>query len=118
MLRSLPRWTVKLKLDEYLGTRTRRLFHDEGHDVETVWSKGMRGSPDRHLYHTCRREERCLVTLDLDFADVTRFPPATTYGIVVLRPPRSSSFELLESLVRQFMRAAGQTSRAGKLWIV
>ena len=109
---------MKLKLGENLGTRTRRLFLDKGHDVETVWDKGMRGTPDRYLYDTCRREERCLVTLDLDFADVTRFPPANTHGIVVLRLPRSSSLELLEALVRQFMRAVGQTSVQGKLWIV
>ena len=66
---------MKFKLDENFGTRTQRIFRAAGHDVQTVRDEGLQGSSDQHLYDVCRFEQRCLVTLDLDFADTIRFQP-------------------------------------------
>lgn len=109
---------MKFKLDENFGTRTQQLFHTAGHDVQTVRDQGIQGYSDRHLYEVCCTEQRCLVTLDLDFADVTRFPPAQASGIAVLRVPRNPSLALLEQLVRQFLQALTQVSLEKRLWIV
>jgi len=54
----------------------------------------------------------------LDFANVTRFPPEKTGGIVVIRVPRNPSLALLESLVRQLLQAIAQMFVERKLWIV
>ncbi len=78
---------MKFKLDENFGTRTQQLFLAAGHDVSTVGSQGLCGSPDERLFEICGREGRCLVTLDIDFGDVTRFPPDSSAGVVVLRLP-------------------------------
>jgi hypothetical protein len=56
--------------------------------------------------------------LDLDFSDVTRFPPAKTGGIVVIRVPRNPSLTLLEQLIHQFLQSLTQMSVEKKLWIV
>ena len=61
---------MKSKLDENFGTRTQHIFRDAGHDVETVREEELQGSTDLQIYEVCRSENRCLVTLDLDFADV------------------------------------------------
>ena len=71
---------MKFKLDENFGKRTQTQFEEAGHDVQTVQSESLQGTSDRNLYEVCRAEQRCLITLDLDFADVTRFPPETTGG--------------------------------------
>ena len=76
---------MKFKLDENLGTRTQHLFKEAGHDIHTVRQENLQGTVDRHLYQICCDEQRCLVTLDLDFTDVLRFPPQQTNGIVVIR---------------------------------
>jgi len=109
---------VKFKIDENFGTRTQRLFHAAGHEVQTVREEGLQGCSDQHLYEVCCAEQRCLVTLDLDFADVTRFPPARVNGIVVIRVPRNPSLALLEQLVRQFLQALTRMSVERRLWIV
>lgn len=109
---------MKFKLDENFGTRTQQIFRDAGHDVETVREESLQGVSDQRLYEVCCAEQFCLVTLDLDFADVTRFLPERTGGIVVIRVPRNPSLSLLERLVRQFLRAASQMSVEKKLWIV
>ena len=109
---------MKFKLDENFGTRTQQLFRAEGHEVQTVRDQGLQGCLDQRLYEVCCSEKYCLVTLDLDFADVTRFPPAEGNGIVVIRVPRNPSLALLEQLVRQFLQAISQMPIENKLWIV
>jgi predicted nuclease of predicted toxin-antitoxin system len=78
----------------------------------------LQGSPDQSIYDHCCREQRCLVTLDVDFADVTRFPPNQTAGIAVIRVPKNPSLPLLESLIRQFLYALNTASVNKQLWIV
>jgi len=109
---------LKFKLDENFGTRTQHAFRESGHSVETVRDQSLQGASDRHLYQVCCEEKRCLVTLDLDFADVTRFPPEKAGGIVVIRVPRNPSLELLERLVQQLLQVVKRESVEKRLWIV
>ena len=109
---------MKFKLDENFGTRTQQLFLAAGHDVSTVGSQELCGCPDRQLFEICGREGRCLVTLDIDFGDVTRFPPDRSAGTVVLRLPRNPTLPLLESLVATLLRALGDRPLVGRLWMV
>ncbi len=67
---------MKFKLDENFGTRTQHILQSEGHDVETVIEEGIAGCSDAILFKKCCAENRCLITMDLDFSDVTRFPPS------------------------------------------
>jgi len=96
---------MKFKLDENFGTRTSHLFKAEGHDVQTVHQQGISGCSDRVLFDICRDEGRCLITMDLDFSDVTRFPPALSSGIAVFRFPKGSTLPMVEQLVRQYLKA-------------
>lgn len=109
---------MKFKLDENFGTRTQQLFRLLGHDVQTIRDQELQGCSDQHLYEVCCAEQCCLVTLDLDFSDVIRFPPTQTSGIVVIRVPQNPSLALLEQLVRQFLQALTQMPIEKKLWIV
>lgn len=109
---------MKFKLDENFGTRTQNIFREFDHDVHTVIEEQLRGASDAELYGICYDEQRCLVTLDLDFADVVRFPPAASGGIVVIRVPRNPSLSLLEQLVRYFLRALEEMPLENRLWIV
>ena len=109
---------MKFRLDENFGTRTQRIFRESGHDVLTVREESLQGTTDMHLYQVCSAEQCCLVTLDLDFANVIRFPPEKTGGIAVIRVPRNPSSGLLERLVRQFLQACIRESVEKGLWIV
>ena len=104
---------MKLRLDENLGTRAQKLFAAAGHDVQSVAAEGLSGAADPEVYQVSRREGRCLVTLDLDFADVTRFPPGQGPGIVVIRLPKNPTPALLALLLP--LRGRGHQSRGGAL---
>lgn len=109
---------MKFKLDENFGTRTQWIFRTHGHDVKTVRDQNLQGCVDQRLYEVCCAERRCLVTLDLDFSDVVRFPPQQACGIVVIRVPHNPTLPLLEQLARQFLKSLETMTVEKKLWIV
>lgn len=109
---------MRFKLDENLGMRTQEIFIQMGHDVRTVRDENMSGCSDQLLYETCLSENRCVVTFDLDFADVTRFSANESEGVVVIRVPQNPSLELLGRLIRQFLLAIETEPISGNLWIV
>ena len=85
---------MTFKLDENLGTSFKQLFQDAAHDANTVVDQGLKGCTDGELYDHCRIEKRCLVTLDLDFSDVLRFPPRQKSGVKVIRLPKETRSSL------------------------
>lgn len=109
---------MKFKLDENFGTRTQNVFRTAGHEVKTVRDQGLQGAADAVLYETCCLEKYCLVTLDLDFSDVLRFPPARSAGVAVIRIPKNPTLGLLERLIHEFLRALTQNAIEGNLWII
>lgn len=109
---------MKFKLDENFGSRIQEIFQEAGYEAFTVRDQKLQGCLDKQLFDVCSFEKICLVTLDKDFSDVIRFNPNETNGIVVIRPPRNSSHNLLKQLIYQFLQALKKMRLKNNLWIV
>jgi len=109
---------MKLKLDENLGRQVAELFRIHGHDVRTVPEEQLCAATDENLIQACRAEERCLVSLDLDFGNPLLFKPDQFAGIAVLRPPRKPSPDDLLETVGTLINALTREDPVRKLWIV
>jgi len=109
---------MRFKLDENLGRRGASVLRDLGHEVATVPEEGLASATDKKLIALCREEGRCLVTLDLDFANPLQFPPAEYPGIAVLRIGSPATAEQIEHLAGNLGRAVESTDMRGRLWIV
>jgi predicted nuclease of predicted toxin-antitoxin system len=73
---------MRVKLDENIPVRLAGELSPLGHDVDTVASEGLKGKPDSDVWSAARREERFLITQDLDFSDVRQFRPGTHAGLL------------------------------------
>ena len=109
---------MRLKLDENLGKGPAELLGKAGHDVATVADEGLLGAPDRKLISAASSENRCLVTLDMEFANPLVFAPEEQRGIAVLRLPRQPSYTDLLDACRTLSIALLSADVTGKLWVV
>ena len=108
---------MRFKFDENLPGEMASLFAEVGHDAATVLDEGLAGAKDDEIAAICLSEDRVLVTLDTDFADIRAYPPQHRPGIVVFRVSSHAREHLLEvgsSLLRSLVGASLQ----GQLWVV
>jgi predicted nuclease of predicted toxin-antitoxin system len=77
---------MKFKTDENLPMEVAALLNRHGHDAVRVDEQGLAGVADAGVAAVCLVEQRAIVTLDLDFADIRAYPPENYSGIIVLRP--------------------------------
>jgi len=77
---------MKLKLDENLSRHLKPRLAQMGHDVLTAADEGLLGQPDHAVAHAAATEERMLLTLDVGFADLRKYPPGGHPGIILFRP--------------------------------
>lgn len=108
---------MRFKLDENLDARLATLLIERGHEADSVVAEGLGGASDENLVRRCTEDRRVLVTLDLDFADPLRFPPAGGPGIMVLRPQRNTLAMIRETL-SSALPALQRDQIEGALWIV
>ncbi|MGK7930124.1 MAG: DUF5615 family PIN-like protein [Microcystaceae cyanobacterium] len=109
---------MKLKLDENIGQRGKNLLIEAGHDVTTILEQNLQSAPDTTVIQVCQNEQRCLVTLDLDFSNPLQFDPVHYSGIAVLRLPNSPNPQDLLDAIITLINALKQEEIIGKLWIV
>jgi predicted nuclease of predicted toxin-antitoxin system len=91
---------MRFKIDEDLPVEAAELLRAAGHDAITVVQQLLGGRPEPDIALICQREERALVTLDIDFADIRAYPPAQFPGLVVLRLRFQSKPHVLGTLGR------------------
>lgn len=108
---------MKFKVDENLPVEVTRRLKESAHDAFSVLDQNLGGTHDANLADICRQEQRVLITLDLDFADIRSYPPAEHSGIIVLRLERQDRLHVL-GVVERFLRALDDEAVDHCLWIV
>jgi predicted nuclease of predicted toxin-antitoxin system len=93
---------VRLKLDENLPRSAAPRLAALGFEVDTVLDEGLGGHTDDSVWAVAQREQRFLVTQDLDFSDARRFAPGTHAGVLIVRLPDSEQWRAADHLVAWF----------------
>lgn len=108
---------MKFKVDENLSVLVAQQLREEGLDAMTILEQKMGGEKDHNIARICAAEDRAIVTLDLDFANIRAYPPKEHAGIVVLRLKRHDVHTLTTAINRmvQYLKQEPLTQR---LWIV
>ena len=77
----------------------------------------MTGEIDENIAIVCQDEQRIIVTLDTDFADIRMYPPQDYSGIIVLRIRQHDKPYVL-AIMRRVIRALERMPINRQLWIV
>jgi predicted nuclease of predicted toxin-antitoxin system len=93
---------MKLKLDENLSRHLKPALAALGNDVLTAADEGPLSHPDADIAAAAKHEERMLLTLDVEFADLRKYPPGSHPGIILFRPS-SLGPQSVNSLVTHFV---------------
>ena len=109
---------MRLKLDENLGHSVEKQFTKAGLDVTTVAGQDMCGSSDNVLIKKCKSEGRCIVTLDMGFANPINYPPKKYASIVAIRLSKNQSPEDIQLAVDILAQTLLHKSVDGQLWVI
>lgn len=108
---------MKFKVDENLPLIVADRLQQAGYDASTVVDQQMEGAADAELARVCREEQRVLVSLDLDFADIRTYPPHEMPGLLVFRLTLQDKLHVMEVLERLLL-ALDEEPIEQALWIV
>ena len=84
-----------------------RLLNGAGHDTVTVSEEGLSRHPDSAVAAISTREERVLMSLDVDFANIRTYPTGGHASMMVLHPhgqDRDAVISVVQQPVLQFFR--------------
>jgi predicted nuclease of predicted toxin-antitoxin system len=76
---------MRFKLDENMPESLVIDLSAVGHDAATCRQEGIGGGGDPAIASHALTEGRILVTFDLDFSDIRRYPPGSHPGMVIFR---------------------------------
>lgn len=108
---------MKFLLDENLSPLHAQTVRCLGHDAVSVVEIGLSGADDPAVRAASIEQERILVTLDADFANVLRYPPVGTPGVVRLRLHPATE-EAIDAMLRRAIPRLADISVSGKLVVV
>lgn len=109
---------MKFKLDENIRQRGINQLKQAGHDVSTVLEQGLTSATDPTVIAVCQSEQRCLVTLDLDFSNPLQFNPSEYSDIAVLRLPPRANPQDLNDAIQTLIGGLEREEITGNLWII
>lgn len=86
---------MRFKIDENLPVEIAEILRDRKFDADTVKEENLSGKSDEYISEVCLRENRILVTLDLDFSDTRVYPPDKYPGFIVIRLKNQSKNNII-----------------------
>lgn len=108
---------MKLLLDENLSPQHAAELRTQGHDALAVLDTGLSGASDDRVLRFAVENSRVLLTLDADFANVIRFPPEQTLGIVRLKVHPATE-ERIRQTIRRVLLLLRDVDITGRLVVV
>lgn len=105
---------MNLLADHCVFGQTVRLLREAGHSV--VWLREIekQEAEDEEVLQIARSQDAVLLTCDLDFGDILRYPPTTHEGILILRIDPPENLRTVHTILLDLLRITDrETLRTG-----
>ena len=105
-------------VDENLPRSLAPSLRKSGFEAQDVRELGLGGKSDDDVIEYARSNSRALITRDMDFSSILRFPLGTHAGIIVLRFPMTFTPAMLFEAVRSALSAVSDRDILGNVVIL
>jgi predicted nuclease of predicted toxin-antitoxin system len=108
---------LKYKIDENLPAEYTFILREAGFDADSVADEQLSGADDTEVFRHCQIENRILMTLDLDFANVQHIRRNRIQGLWFFAPHFQDKPTLI-ALLKRVLPLFPLRSPERQLWIV
>lgn len=105
-------------IDEDMPRSTGKALKNCGYEVKDIRDHGLRGASDHEIYQFAKRNEAVLITGDLGFGNILRFPIGSHFGIVVARFPNEVTPKEINRQLLERIRDLAESDFKGNLIII
>lgn len=109
---------LRLLIDEDMPRSLKPTLADDGHEVTDVRDVGLRGCTDEKIYEYAQQQHLGIVTGDLGFASIIRFPLGRHKGIIVAHFPNETPTQKLICAVSEALKSLSNEQIAGKIIVI
>lgn len=109
---------MKMVLDENIHRSLGDVIQKLGHEILDIRDHGLRGKPDEVVFNFAQKHEAALISEDMGFASIIRFPLGSHHGIIILRFPNQMSTETINEKVYAAFQKIAPIDMRGNLIII
>lgn len=109
---------MKIVIDEDVHRSLGSVLHARGHSVMYVPDSGLRGKPDEDIFVFAQHHGAALLSGDLGFANIIRFPLGSHHGIIILRFPNEMPSRAINLVVASLLSGVPERDFIGNLLVL
>lgn len=109
---------MRFLLDADMPRSSASVFAARGHEVLDVRDAGLNGLADESIAKFAKKEGRIIITRDVEFGSILRYPPGSYVGIVVIRLAPLQTAEQINRALAGFLDAVKDEELKGSVIIV
>jgi predicted nuclease of predicted toxin-antitoxin system len=109
---------VRFLVDADLPRSLARHLRAAGLQVEDVRDIGLRKSPDDDIFTYAVSHDLALISGDVDFGNILRFPLGSHHGLIVTRFPNEVPTATLNAAILQAVQSLSEEDITGNLIII
>ena len=93
---------LRVLVDEDLPRSTAPLMQSHGVDARDVRDVGLKGAPDAEIFKYAQKEKRIILTRDVEFGNILKYPPQNHHGVIVVRLPNTFVRDQIIKVIEKF----------------
>ncbi len=108
---------MKILIDEDLSRSLAKTLADSDHKILDARDCGLRSCPDEEVFRFAQKQKAILMTGDIGFSNILKFPLGSHAGIIVLRFPNEMPTTEINKIVSKFIAALSEEDIRGNVVI-
>lgn len=89
--------------DESVSKNTIRMLKDLGHNIVNVYETELNGADDVEIINYAITNNRIVLTLDKDFAELYYFASEEKFGVILIRT-KPQTVEIVNEIINNFLK--------------